>query len=397
MNPTYHFQEFDFEMPLSYSTIYYVESHDNESLNTAMRQVAEKNPPFNYTKLQPFPFRLKYVTQEEVRPERLREGLGINQEEEEANEIIANLRQCLSAEEGGTLSARFLPQFISEGKFLEDYAFGYYSDLNATTLEAATRIVKEFSITIAQANFHRLTNISYDRYETARIQPRKNLYNSLPQMIGFMQIQDDAEKIKKTLIRNIAYIEKNCEHISINDINDLISILNDEITRRTTLPHPHRIVVINNNIYIEMPKGKNERISFSRGNPAKVLYIFYLRLIERAHIEERTLTNGISKFELEEYANELLQIYQKFNYKIRTSKDIEFWWDKSNNEFMDSTSSIRTFFRKKFDVKTIENKYNKCYSIEIAKGDTDKGKNSRYAIRLEASDFDLGEFSVKRL
>ena len=58
---------YDNEIPLACNIIYYVESAENESLNAAMRKLAEQDIALlDDAKIQPYPFRLQYVTQSDI-------------------------------------------------------------------------------------------------------------------------------------------------------------------------------------------------------------------------------------------------------------------------------------------------------------------------------------------
>ena len=162
--------------------------------------------------------------------------------------------------------------------------------------------------------------------------------------------------------------------------NDLAcDLLKKELTKREANKKVQEfcpIMVKDNNVYyLEIEEKQIEKITFSRANVAKTLYIFF------------------SKVEIagnQKYLDDLQRIYEKISGK---KCDIKSWFLNSNlaNDFTNALSSIRKAFEDIFFIPQIK-VYRKCYSIEIM-GEDDYG-NSRYGIGLTVNNFDLGEYGV---
>lgn len=151
---------------------------------------------------------------------------------------------------------------------------------------------------------------------------------------------------------------------------------------------PRPIIVKENGLFVELPDQKLKKVTFGRGNLAKTLYIFFLRQIVRAE-KDHAISAYLSQFELEDYKEELLNIYENISGKPGNIKDVESWLEKGtiSNTFSNATASIRKYFDKLFDNYVINYKWEKCYSIEIM-GEDQRG-NPRYGIKLSPDDFVL--------
>lgn len=151
---------------------------------------------------------------------------------------------------------------------------------------------------------------------------------------------------------------------------------------------PCPITVKENGIFVELPDQKLKKVTFGRGNLSKTLYIFFLRQIVRAE-KNKAISASLSQFELEDYKDELLNIYQNISGKKGNIEEVESWLEKStvSNTFANATASIRKYFDKFFDNYVIKYKWQKCYSIEIM-GEDRRG-NPRYGIKLSPDDFML--------
>ena len=150
---------------------------------------------------------------------------------------------------------------------------------------------------------------------------------------------------------------------------------------------PCPIIVKENGIFVELPDQKLKRVTFGRGL-SKTLYIFFLRQIVRAE-KDNAISASLSQFELEDYKDELLNIYQNISGKSGDIEEVETWLEKStvSNTFSNAIASIRKYFDKLFDNYVIHYKWKKCYSIEIM-GEDRRG-NPRYGIKLSPDDFVL--------
>ena len=143
------------------------------------------------------------------------------------------------------------------------------------------------------------------------------------------------------------------------------------------------------NIYFMSPDGKKIRCDFERGRIGRVLYILYLRQIERS-VHDSNTPPYICRNRLVRYNDELLAIYSKMcdnrhTNEMRTS--IEKLWRNPTNEI----SHINDFFDRTFDNEALNGKY---YSIEqVDENDDEKPE----AIGLAIDDFDLGCYSIRNL
>ena len=68
---------FETVLPLCFNTIYYMESTENEALNHTIQQYFQQQNPNDLLPrdLQRLPYHFRYVTQEELQPNTLRENL----------------------------------------------------------------------------------------------------------------------------------------------------------------------------------------------------------------------------------------------------------------------------------------------------------------------------------
>lgn len=151
---------------------------------------------------------------------------------------------------------------------------------------------------------------------------------------------------------------------------------------------PCRIIVKGDGIFVELPDQKLKKVTFGRGNLSKTLYVFFLRQIVRAE-KDNTIPRCLSQFEMEDYKEELMFIYQNVSGKHGDIKEVESWLEKGtvSNNFANATASVRKYFDKLFDNYVIKYKWKKCYSIEIM-GEDRRG-NPRYGIKLTPDDFVL--------
>lgn len=139
------------------------------------------------------------------------------------------------------------------------------------------------------------------------------------------------------------------------------------------------------------PDGKKIKCDFEkRGRIARVLYILFLRQIERSGANPGAPTH-ICRNQLNKFTEEMMAIYSKMcddRKRDEMSVSIEQLWRKPSNEL----SHINTFFDKTFDNEALNGKY---YSIEVV--GADKRGDDLYAVGLGPEDFDLGCFSISKL
>lgn len=156
-------------VPLCYDTIYYVESPDNESLNQAMRRIAQSGEPlYADAQLQPFPFKLQSLTRAELEPEHLRTALPGTFDPELVDETINNLRLSLAADTGGILTARCLPKFSYGDVREDDRTVCTFEEFSTIRPEDAEKKVKDFARSVAIENFERVSGASFYSFMCAQ-------------------------------------------------------------------------------------------------------------------------------------------------------------------------------------------------------------------------------------
>jgi hypothetical protein len=201
---------------------------------------------------------------------------------------------------------------------------------------------------------------------------------------------------KTDRLKLVYKLAKWLDEFTAGDSDLACDLLKKELTKREANKKVQEfcpIMVKDNNVYyLEIEEKQIEKITFSRANVAKTLYIFFLRQIERA-IKDSTEPKCLSKVEIagnQKYLDDLQRIYEKISGK---KCDIKSWFLNSNlaNDFTNALSSIRKAFEDIFFIPQIK-VYRKCYSIEIM-GEDDYG-NPRYGIGLTVSNFDLGEYGI---
>ena len=139
------------------------------------------------------------------------------------------------------------------------------------------------------------------------------------------------------------------------------------------------------------PDGKKIKCNFEkRGRIARVLYILFLRQIERSAVNP-DLPAHICRNQLNKFNEEMMTIYKKTCNSRREDDmraSIENLWRNPSNEL----SHINTFFDKTFDNEALNGKY---YTIKEV--GTDERGDDLYAVGLDTKDFDLGCFSISKL
>ena len=384
---------YPFPVPLAYDTIYYVESPDNEPLNQAMRRIAAAGQPLFYnTEMQPFPLKLLCLTQEELANDRLDSELADKFDPDLVADTIADLRGCLHADTGGTLTARCLPKFKGHVR-VDDHAVCSFDDFGGTSPEKALENVRAFARDVAEENFQRLSGETFYTYQRAKEEYGRPQRHSGGGM-GFIIVPPDPKEIIRKVQNRLTVLNNSIT--AQTNIDDIISAVETELKTlkdKGKVDTPFKLKVENEKIYVILSEDERHEVLFERRDVAKTLYIFFLKQIERAKKEHTNLTY-ISKQGLESYKEELLELYQRIGGKYSaTIKDIESWWDPSYNDFANALSSIRKYFKREFDTTALKNNYHKCYSIELM-GEDSHGRDG-YGIALDTTDFDLGKFSYK--
>ena len=385
-------------VPLRYDTIYYVESTDNEELNSEMRQLQQAGPLFRNTEMMPVPIKLQYVSQKELDRDYLRAQLSGTFDAEEVNDVVENMRECLSADKGGSLTARCVPSFTRDNVMEYDNTICFYPYFDSISAENALEKAKSFARYLAEMNFERLMRKSYRDYQRER-EYYDDLPTPSPSGFGFMSFQVNLPEPRSvTRIMKKGFMELDEIFGQIAEINgitpaELAATYLNEKQKKGKLKEVCPIYIKNGDIYLKISKKESKKVEFDRRNVAKTIYIFYLQKIELLWYNTK-LPLYVSKVELEKYKKVLLSIYWDVSGNAsKNEKDIMSWWDKEANTFTRSVSSINKFFNKEFDIEALQNNYRKSYLLEIK--DKDSYGNSRYGISLSIKDIDLGSYSVR--
>lgn len=379
---------YDNEIPLACNIIYYVESAENESLNAAMRKLAEQDIALlDDAKIQPYPFRLQYVTQSDIDEEALRTALIPEYGEALAAETVGDLRRCLSDGQGGTLVARCLPKFSSGDFFEDDHTVCTFPGFRLTVPEKAAGKVAWFARKAAERNFYRLTGESYQDYITppAPLRESRSGYGGFE--IGFITRKKSKQEITEDMLRHSEalsdWIDRN-----IQDNGEAISVLDmvlKQMRNKDKLKEPFKIKVQDRYIHLMLPENELKKLSIGRGAIPRMLYVFYLIQIKRA-AKDACQPRNIAQVNLVDYKDDLLYIYRNIGSNWDADiHSIESVWDKTTGTFSSALWSIRNCFEDIFDVNSL---LPKCYTIEIV--DEDKVGRSLYGIQLDPDDIELG-------
>ena len=414
MLPTLTSKKFKFKIPLCFDTLYYVESLDNSALNDVMRQLQQTSPVFNEPDIQPFPFRIQYLSQSELNTDRLAKEMGEGFNSELLEELVGDMRRCLSADKGGTLSARLLPIFYYNNTFEDDHTVSTFKDFNTISSRDAQDFTRLFASLVANKNFKRLNGVTYTAYQKSN---KEKLHKPhLPSAIGdigFVTISPqemrqkhprkhsdssirslpEAEKIKSTQKLHLSELSNIIDQYTSSNGIDPIEWLKEEIKKRVNsgkLKVICPIIVHDDKIYLKLSEKEMSEIHFVRGDVPKTLYIFYLKQLKRSK-KSPSIPKNVSQAELENYKNELLDIYRHISNRADIGmRNIETWWERGarSNDFMSALSAIKRTFETIFDVDLIEKKYGKIYKI-VGTDDKDNCGYSRYCIGLDPDDVTL--------
>ncbi len=376
---------FSSTVPLCYDTVYYVESPDNEELNHAMLQLQQEGPLFYDSEMMSFPMKLQYVSQKDLDGDYLRSQLGDSYDAEAVDDAIYDLRKCLSADMGGTITACYMPRKGSESTHEDICSLPLFE---FATPESAVAKAKKFAQKVAETDFQRVMGVSYQQYSKSY----ENLYNPpLPScnlMMGYMRNSVAPEET----VRIIRSTLKNVKGRSTSSILDILKSNIQKIEDMCKFDIFCPLSIDDNKIWLNFPDQEQMEVKFVRGSVAKTLYIFYLRQIKRGK-----KTRVLSQMELYDYIPELKKIYENIKGQKVSNNDVASWCDKSQNTFSRAISSINDFFRREFDLDIIKKKEHKSYLLEIKAGHKDDNDNSRYGIGLEPDDFDLGDYDIDRM
>lgn len=386
-------------VPFHYDTIYYVESIDNEGLNKIMRQLQQAGLLFSNAEVLPFPIKLQYVSQKELNADYLRSQLSAVYNAEDVDEAISELRDCLYADKGGSLTARYMPNFTADDVIEDDYDICSFAEFATCSPDDANENAELFARFVAMENFKRLSGESYYTFQQAKEEARRpqRLHSSSNYSINLIVRLPDPNKITSDMRRRISKLSDTIDQLSEDNdafAGELLAAYLMMKQNKGKLKKVYPIFVRHDKIYLKISENEHKKVVFGRYGVANTLYIFFLRLIERA-AKDNCGPIYVSKVGLERYKEELLSIYKYISGSASGMSDIESWWEKSSNDFANALSSIRKFFKREFDVDVIEKKYNKCYTIEKM-GKDDEFYNDTYGIKLFPEDFDLGDYSIYR-
>ncbi len=382
-------QQYEEDIPLAFNVIYYVESLENDALNSVMRQLADKAEPLFYdTELQPQPFRLQYIAQSELKEENLRTRLSEVYDEEDVSEAINNLHHCFSDEKGGTLSARCLPIFSYNGVFEDDHAIRTNIGFYLSSPQEAADNAQRFALETAKLNFYRLTGESYKHYLEVKRPPRRLSRNSYGGggHLAFMVREKTSQEITDTQRKHAEELTQILEQYNYDnkEKTTILEIALQLQKAKGKLKDKRPLKIEGDKIYLYLSDKQKHEIIFRRTDKAKMLYIFFLILIKRA--EKYNQPKYITKADLENYRDDLLEIYKGItSYYDVSVNSIKSVWDKRDNDFDNALSSIRTSFRQVFDEDIVQR-----YSIERHGKDPVYG--NLFGIDLNVNDFDLGSF-----
>jgi len=384
-------------VPLRYDTVYYVESTDNEALNCEMRQLQQAGSLFHDKEMLPFPIKLQYVSQKELDGDYLRAQFDGTFDAEEVNDVVENMRECLSADKGGSLTARCVPSFSMYNVMEDDYAVCFYSDFDSISAEKAFEKAKSFARHVAEKDFERLMGKTYSDYQREKEYDQKYSPSSRGfEMMSFQVNLPEPRRVTRNMQRGFSELDEKLKRIAeISGISpeELVATYLNEKQRKGKLKKICPVYIKNNNIYIRISEKESKKVAFIRGRIPKAIYIFYLQQIELSGTYIN-LPKLVSQVELEKYKEVLITIYWEITGDYSKSEnDIMTWWDKGVNTFSTAVVSINNFFNKEFDIEYLKNKYQNSYLLKI-KGN-DSYDNSSYSIDLSSKYIDLGKFSVR--
>lgn len=399
MTTTFHTTNFDCEVPLSFDTLFYVESIENKQLNQLIQELSADVPNQSRrlkTTPHPFPLHLRYVSQKEVRAGNLASQLQeLGYPEDEVPEYVSLLQTGLSTEKGGYLSLKLAPRYDDCGPIWDDTTLLTTDLLQCDTPDAVWHTLQEFANEAARKNFLHLTGMKYQQYLNEKRDSDSYSY-SLPQgYLGFLRVKPDLNKIDRELDQHAReLIELASKSFPGRDISILLKRSSTLMENSKKIRQLCKMEVpYNGDISFRDPDGIKRKCDFGRGAVGRMLYILFLRQLER-FCKGTSQSPGIDRNHLNRYQNEMMAIYEiisertmRYKTKDEMKKTIEKLWRKPSNEI----SHINIFFDDTFDREMLGGKH---YSIENMPESPDE---ELYAIGLDKDDFDLGFYSVDTL
>ena len=344
----------------------------------------------------PFPLHLRYVFQKEVRAGNLASQLQeLGYPEDEVPEYVSLLQTGLSTEKGGCLSLKLAPRYDDCGPIWDDTTLLSTDQLQCDTPDAVWHTLQEFANEAARKNFLHLTGMKYQQYLNEKRDSDSYSY-SLPQgYLGFLRVKPDLNKIDRELDQHAReLIELASQKFPDRDISILLKRSSTLMENSKKIRQLCKMEVsYNGDISFRDPDGIKRKCDFGRGAVGRMLYILFLRQLER-FCKGTSQSPGIDRNHLNRYQNEMMAIYEiisertmRYKTKDEMKKTIEKLWRKPSNEI----SHINIFFDDTFDREMLGGKH---YSIENMPESPDE---ELYAIGLDKDDFDLGFYSVDTL
>lgn len=400
----------DASVPLCFCTIYYVESIDNETLNTLVKKHFQDRANISLPKdLQHISYRFQYLTQEDLDLGHLRKRLeknGINVDSSAADKTLGLLRDCLHADTGGYLVARQLPNMDITDDDENDEETVTCTEttlsLPLRTLQEAEQCIRDFTLALAKEDFQKLTGVSYGYYYKDKYEWKS--HTSPAGTLGFLIRRLDIPEIDKALQKVLMEL---CQkgYIQPSDIKDTDNAAEALREIAKAIEDNKKIdtfcklrVGKRGEIRFDAPNGKDMKCNFNRGILGRSLYLLFLRQVQRAALDPSGQTpTCICLGNLDEYKDELYLLYKEqgpAGHAIAWKRTIENYETK---EAINDISRINSFFDKTFYLDIIEKKYNKNYCINRLEERDPKTGQSLYAVKLDAKDFDLDRFSTDRL
>ncbi len=384
--------EFDKRVPLPFDAVLYVESPTDESLNELVKMLVVNEGVTVKTMPQPFPLRFRYVSQGEMDAGKLEKGFenaGYNAED--AQEMADRLRSGILAEKGGCLALRLAPNFDEYGSPNDDNFILSMDVSPYNSREAFRDAMLQFAQEVAERNFLALAGMTYSFYLKEKNSSSSH-YSVPPGQMGYIQIKTDTDAIDRKVDRRAREI---IEHVATHYpdfdtsilINRSVKILGNTDKIRKVCPIT---VTKEGNILIEDPQGKMKKCDFGRGIIGRVLYVLFLRQLERAE-QDPKIPPYIYRNKLNKHHDEMVKIYSEMAYRRGQTRDmegmensIENLWRKPTNEI----SHINAFFEDVFDEESLGGKYYTIRSLVQEDGE------KLDAVGLETNDFDLGKYSI---
>ncbi len=395
------FDDLEEPIPLCFNTIYYVETPDNEELNSLVQQFFLQDPnallPRDLRRLR---YRFRYLSQKELQPGKLYKRLaeqGVDNNDPATAEAIDFLRECLHTDTGGYLVARQLPKISEKNGTIvldkEEHMLSFPLLHVANTKQS----IQDFLYRLANSDFESLSGVSYSRYHSDKYERRELGRSSSPgtMSISFIQVPLNISEIDEDTDRKAKEFNNQTNDFLPEDEIKAILIAQRALDLRKNKLKINQLCAISvdkqGKIYYKID-GKEVECKFVRGPLGRALYILYLRQIERAAKDLTGKTpSSICRNHLNKYEDELFEIYTSMKPSgtpLERQQRIEALWRNPSNVI----SKNNQFFEETFNAEAITPNY---YTVEVV--GYDENGDELEAVGLETKDFDLGDFSIDKL